>query len=746
MKNKKYGRRCLAVVLICMIVATLFTGCGSKKSQMSESPVHSVKDMEGKQIGVQLGTTGDIYASDVKDAKVQEFNKGADAIQALKQEKVDCVVIDEQPAKAFVEKNPELAILEEAFAVEDYAICVSKDNKQLTKKINKALAKLKKDGTLKQIIGNYIGDDTKGKQPYQSPKGTNRSNGELVMATNAEFEPYEYREDGNIVGIDAEMAQAVADELGMSLKIEDMHFDSIITSVQSGKADIGVAGMTVTEDRLKNIDFTDPYTTAKQVIVVRAGQQKASESPVHSAKDLEGKQIGVQLGTTGDIYASDVKDAKVQEFNKGADAVQALKQQKIDCVVIDEQPAKAFVERNQDLSILDEAFAVEDYAICVAKNNKALTKKINKALAQLKEEGILKQIIGNYIGDDTKGKQPYQSPKGTNRSNGELVMATNAEFEPYEYRENDKVVGIDVDMAQAVADKLGMSLKVEDMQFDSIITSVQSGKADIGVAGMTVTKDRLKNIDFTDPYTTAKQVIIVRNGKDANAFNLKQSIYQNFVQDSRWKYLTNGLLTTLGITLAAVVIGIVFGFIIAILRFTADETGKMTIINWILKAYLTIIRGTPAMIQLLIIYYVIFASTNVNKVFVAIVAFGLNSSAYIAEIVRSGLNSIDPGQFEAGRSLGFNYVQTMRYFILPQAFKNVLPALGNEFIVLLKETSISGYIGIMDLTRGGDFIRSRTYEAFFPLITVAIVYLVFVVFLSAMVGKLERRLKNDGKH
>jgi ABC-type amino acid transport system permease subunit len=151
------------------------------------------------------------------------------------------------------------------------------------------------------------------------------------------------------------------------------------------------------------------------------------------------------------------------------------------------------------------------------------------------------------------------------------------------------------------------------------------------------------------------------------------------------------------------------------------------------------------MVQLLIIYYVIFASTDINKILVAVIAFGLNSSAYIAEIVRGGIMSIDEGQFEAGRSLGFTYSQTMFYFILPQAFKNVLPALCNEFIVLIKETSISGYIGIMDLTRGGDYIRSRTYEAFLPLIAVALVYLVIVVVLTWLVSKLEKRLKNDEK-
>ncbi len=474
-----------------------------------------------------------------------------------------------------------------------------------------------------------------------------------------------------------------------------------------------------------------------------SGNDDIGESPVHSPEDLAGKTIGVQLGTTGDIYASDEEGATVQGYNKGADAIQALKQGKVDCVVIDEQPAKAFVANNSDLSILDEALVEEEYAICVAKGNEELTESINDALARIKEDGTMDQIIGNYIGDDTKGTQPYESPDDVDTSNGTLIMATNAEFEPYEYRENGEIVGIDAEMAQAVADQLGMKLEIEDMQFDSIITAVQAGKADIGVAGMTVTEDRLQNIDFTDPYTTSKQVIVVRNGESASSFDLQKSIHQNFIEENRWQYLANGLLTTLEITFFAVIIGIVFGFVIAVLRFSCDTTGKLTILNWILKAYLTIIRGTPAMIQLLIIYYVIFASSNISKVLVAVVAFGLNSSAYIAEIVRSGLTSIDPGQFEAGRSLGFTYVQTMRYFILPQAFKNVLPALGNEFIVLLKETSISGYIGIMDLTRGGDFIRSRTYEAFFPLLTVAAIYLIIVMVLSMLVGKLERRLKND---
>lgn len=221
------------------------------------------------------------------------------------------------------------------------------------------------------------------------------------------------------------------------------------------------------------------------------------------------------------------------------------------------------------------------------------------------------------------------------------------------------------------------------------------------------------------------------------------SFQQNFIDDNRYMYLVEGLGTTLLITFFAALIGIALGFLVAIIRSTYDKTGKMKFLNSICNVYLSVIRGTPAMVQLLIMYYVIFGSSSISKVIVAILSFGINSGAYVAEIVRSGIMSIDNGQFEAGRSLGFSYGKTMWYIIMPQAFKNVLPALANEFIVLLKETSICGYIGLMDLTRGGDIIRSRTYDAFLPLIAVAIIYLVMVLVLSRLVTLLERRLRSN---
>ena len=227
--------------------------------------------------------------------------------------------------------------------------------------------------------------------------------------------------------------------------------------------------------------------------------------------------------------------------------------------------------------------------------------------------------------------------------------------------------------------------------------------------------------------------------------------YKCFIYKDRYEMFIEGLGNTLSLTAMALMLGIVLGVVVALVRSSWDKNHKhmhgigkffMGIANGISQVYLTVIRGTPVVVQLLIMYFIVFATSR-NSQMVAIIAFGINSGAYVAEILRGGIMSIDNGQFEAGRSLGFNYVQTMIHIIIPQVFKNVLPTLCNEFIVLLKETSVAGYVGIMDLTKAGDLIRGRTFSAFMPLIAVALTYLVMVIILTSLVGVLERRLRKS---
>ena len=224
--------------------------------------------------------------------------------------------------------------------------------------------------------------------------------------------------------------------------------------------------------------------------------------------------------------------------------------------------------------------------------------------------------------------------------------------------------------------------------------------------------------------------------------SLYEKFYDSVIYDDRYKYIFEGLFNTLLIAFFAVIIGIVIGILIALVRHNYEVNKKFRVLNKIVTLYVNIIRGTPVLLQLMIIYYVIFKSVDISIIIVGVIAFGLNSGAYVSEIIRSGINSIDKGQMEAGLSLGLSYNKTMFYIIMPQAIKNIMPALGNEFITLIKETSTGAYIGIMELTKASDIIASRTYDYFFPLLIIAIIYLLLTLGLTKLVNVLERRLNN----
>lgn len=247
-------------------------------------------------------------------------------------------------------------------------------------------------------------------------------------------------------------------------------------------------------------------------IMTACGDAASTSNTVNSVKDLDGKHIGVQQGTTGDTKASDgetIKNANVEKYTKYADAVQALKQGKVDAVIIDSDTAVSFIRDNDDLKLLDENFAEEEYAIAMNLENEALQVEINTAINELTADGTLADIKASYEGENA-GENRYKSPADVDRSKGKLVMATNAEFPPYEYVKGDDIIGFDVDMMTAICDKLGYELEIENMNFDSIIPAVQSGKADVGVAGMSVTEDREKNVRFSTTYTTTGLVVMVR--------------------------------------------------------------------------------------------------------------------------------------------------------------------------------------------------------------------------------------------
>ncbi len=447
----------------------------------------------------------------------------------------------------------------------------------------------------------------------------------LVLSTEAGFAPYEYYSNGEIVGVDIDIAREIADYLNMELVIKDVAFDSIINEVKTSKSDIGAAGISYTEERALEVDFTINYSESKQIVIVK------NNSSIKKIPDISDKKIAVQLGSVADSFLTEnYPKVELVREKKFLAAIQDLKDNKVDAVVMDDLPAGKLM--TSDMRVLEVPLLVDNYGMIVKKGNTKLLEAANTVIERLKEEGKIDEFILDHMGIEEK--------------------------------------------------------------------------------------------------------------KQDESVSLKDRFYNSVIYDGRYKYIITGLENTLLIALGAVLIGVFLGTIAAISRNIYENTGKLKLLNIISKCYVNIIRGTPSTLQLMIIYYVIFKQTAINIVIVGILAFGINSGAYVAEIIRSGISSINKGQWEAGYALGLKYSQVMKSIILPQAVKNILPALGNEFITLVKETSIGAYIGIVELTKASDIIASRTYDYFFPLILIAIIYLIITFVLSKMISVLEKRLKN----
>ena len=449
----------------------------------------------------------------------------------------------------------------------------------------------------------------------------------LVLATEAGFAPYEYYDNGEIVGIDIDIAREIAKSLDMELEIKDVYFDSIINEVKTEKSDFGAAGISYTEERAKEIDFSIDYMISKQIIIVK------KDSPITGPSDLYNQKIAVQLGTVADSYVTEeLPNTTTVREKKFLAAIQDLMDDKVDCVVMDEVPAKELI--NDSLKILDEPLVIDHYGMIVKKGNTELLNKINEVITNLKDTGKIDEFMLVHTGLKEK--------------------------------ESDKISDIEI----------------------------------------------------------------------VNKF------YYSVIYDGRYKFILEGLKNTLLIAIGAVILGTIIGTLLAITRNIHDTNGKFKVLNYLAKAYVTVIRGTPSILQLMIIYYVIFKSTSVNIVLVGIIAFGINSGAYVAEIIRAGINSVPSGQKEAGYALGLPYSIVMKSIVIPSAIKNILPALGNEFITLVKETSVGAYIGIIELTKASDIIASRTYDYFFPLIIIALVYLCITLILTKLFSKIERKLNH----
>lgn len=708
----------------------------AKKAKTSSGITH-YRELSGKKVGVFTGTILDqVLAHCVPDAVPEYYNTYADQAQAVRQGKLSAFILDDPIARHILGEVGQLKILSEPLTKESYAMMFTKSNQALCDKINGRIRQYYKDGVLQELDSIWFGRDESRKKVDIPTSGPN---GVLKIATNSAVTPFNYVLNGKIVGYEIDLISRIAKDLGYGIQINDMDFAAVIQSVAAGKSDVGLACLSVTEERKKSVLFSDQIYAGGIVAVV-----KDTDNPMET---LAGKKVGILTGSYFDtLLKKHQPDAISEYFNNFADQIAALEAGKIAAMFNEEPMARIIVRKNSKLRILDVKLTSDDYAMVFSPERKELCAEISAEIRKMRESGELRKLDAVWFGLDESKKQLAFQPGPGKR--GTLRAAVHVDSEPFIYSKDGQIMGYEVDLLLRAAHRLGYGVELVVMNAASLIPSTASGKTDLTMACITVTEERKKTVLFSEPTYRGGVVVLVKKdspappvlGKVASFVRgLKESFYRTFILEDRYKLVLQGLYVTLLISVLSVIGGTLLGFGVCMMRRSPHKLFSMTA-----RIYIRALQGTPILVLLMILYYVVFGSVDVHAVPVAILGFSLNFAAYASEMLRSGIEAVDKGQIEAAKALGFSRFQVFIRIVLPQAAKYVLPVFKGEVISTVKMTSVVGYIAIQDLTKISDIIRSRTYEAFFPLIATALIYFAIAYCLTALLTLIE--LKTDPLH
>ena len=467
------------------------------------------------------------------------------------------------------------------------------------------------------------------------------------------------------------------------------------------------------------------------ISTVCKAQDKGQSPTYRSLDDMSGKKVATLTGCYQEaILENDYPELEVMRIDNASDIVQALLTKRCEAIILDDYFFYYYSHHINNIEVLEKPLVTAQMGFCFNKGqNVELREQFNAFLRQIKVNGTYDEIYERWIHNAHNAVMPdIELPL-----DGEPIrIATNSINPPLVFLQNNKLVGFDIEIATRFAASLGRPIVWSDMNFSALIPALTSGKQDMAICGVGITAERQKAIDFSDPYFNSPTLIGIRkensagfvaenNDTSENNFieNLKNSFRRNIIEENRYMMILDGLKVTAFISLLSCLLGTILGALICWMRMS-----RRKVLHHTAGVYISLMRGTPILVLLMIMFYVVFAGTSIDAITVSIITFGLNFAAYVSEMFRSSIENVDKGQTEAGIALGFTPAKTFYYIVMPQAFKQVLPIYKGELISLVKMTSIVGYIAVQDLTKVGDIIRSRTFDAFFPLIMVAVLYFI----------------------
>ncbi len=745
---KAIGRSRILVPGLIISGLLIFTAC-----QRHTKEINTLEDLAGGNVfAVPTGTVADQSVLEkFPDARVTYYNTIYDCALAVKNKKADAAVYDKPVLKNIAAKNKGLIVLEEVLFPDQYGFAVAMEDTLLKQVADAVLNEIRMNGIYDQMLSRWFPEQG---DPGPMPEIQDEQEAEevLIFGTAAVTEPMSYIDSSHgVVGFDIELAQRIAKKLNRRLEVVNMEFGALLPALIAGKLQMIGAGLSITEERAKSVLFTGSYFESGIAALVRGPSAESGSGQGIKTKDKSGikyKNLGVLMGSIHEGYAAKTyPDANIHSYNTVTDMLMALSSRKIDGAFTDHSSVRVILEQNQDFGVLEANLFVVDIAAGFHPDADDLRGRFNSFVREIRSNGIYDDMIKRWVEDSIAVVPQLPFDPSSNPLRVGVVSDLGL---PMTAKSKDQWLGLDIELSSRFASWLGRKVEWVDLPFGSLLPSLISGKIDMIAASMMITPERSLQIDFSDPYFASGATILGRKDNSRNFIaekdvsndhqetfwqKLGQRFYSNLILEKRYLMILRGIYVTLVIAILAAILGTLLGGLVCAGRMSQRRYLRSTSIFFI-----GLIRGTPVLVLLMIIYYIIFASVHINPVLVAVIAFGINFAAYVSEMFRTSIESISRGQHEAGIASGFTRLQTFRLIIMPQAIRRVLPVYKGEFISLVKMTSVVGYIAVEDLTKASDIIRSRTFDAFFPLIMAAVIYIVLSWLLTVALNRIEINL------
>ena len=737
MKNLKHSITLFWTILFLMLLSS----CSQQKSNIENKTFNNLEDVKDKRIGVLMSSVQDEYITkNYPKAEVLRIDLAPDLVVALKTRQADVIVLPEPEAKIVIKNNNDIGVLNRDIYGVDLGMGFREQS--LRDQCNAYFEKIRSNGELDEIKRKWLEDFGNADMPHFE---TFDNSNPIIVGTTAQDMPFSFMQNNINVGFDIELVTRFAASLGRPVQFKVLSFGGLIPALKSKKIDIMASAAMITEERKKQVFFSEPYFHVGSTVLALKENLATPSVPLRDGSDLATARVATMTGTTCEIYISNnYPNAELLLFDDINDAFMALKTGKADYVFTAFTTSLLAARKIPGLVLLPEKYTKDPSAIAFNKKNTELLKQVDDVLRQFKSDGTLNDIVERWIKPDGSDYQCKEIPVVNEGKPIKVGIAANRE--PMCFISNGKIAGLDAELIERIAHQLGRPVEYMDMKFSALIAAIESEKVDLIISNFTATEERRKRVNFSEDYFINPLVLTIfsdeeTTGKPAqkNWFSrVHESFINNLVVEKRYMMILDGLKQTVIITFFAILLGTIIGGIICFLRMCKNK-----ILIGFAKLYINVMRGTPILVLLMIFFYVIFASSGLSASLVAIITFALNMGAYSSEMFRTAIESVDKGQSEAGIAMGFTKIQTFIYVVFPQAIRRVIPVYKGEVISLLKMTSVVGYIAVVDLTKASDIIRSRTFDAFFPLIVVAIIYFLLAWLLGIALDKLNNKISSS---